>query len=351
MDLSRHFALVPQPSVEAVEHFPLPGVRNPLGALLGLVGTWEGHGFNTIWRPHHPKDPQDRFLELNLTTETLQFDTIPGQIPNRGLNQPEMAMCGLHYLQQISDTTTGNGLHVEPGIWATVPSTVSPAEPSTVVRMASIPHGTTVLAQGLATSQVGAPTIPETDIIPFGLNGAPPAKGTFAQARATFTELDLTVTSPFRLPSDASTVPGITKALVADPNKLLRDALVGQDIRHTTRLHVTTTASPVPGGGTANTVFLAGTPDTAQPGGPDTPTPPNANANANAALVTATFWIETVADPHGGADTRQLQYSQTVMLDFNGLRWPHVSVATLVQRLPVTVPMQSIDPQFPLRSR
>jgi hypothetical protein len=26
----------------------------------------------------------------------------------------------------------------------------------------------------------------------------------------------------------------------------------------------------------------------------------------------------------------QIQYSQTVFLNFNGLRWPHVSVATLV---------------------
>jgi hypothetical protein len=27
----------------------------------------------------------------------------------------------------------------------------------------------------------------------------------------------------------------------------------------------------------------------------------------------------------------QLQYVQTVLLDFNGLNWPHVSVATLVK--------------------
>ncbi len=46
---------------------------DPLGPLVELPGTWTGSGFNAIWRPHHPANPQDRFLELNLTTETLVF--------------------------------------------------------------------------------------------------------------------------------------------------------------------------------------------------------------------------------------------------------------------------------------
>ena len=50
--------------------------------------------------------------------------------------------------------------------------------------------------------------------------------------------------------------------------------------------------------------------------------------NASANHVTATFWVETVKGQHG-KHFLQLQYTQTVMLDFNGLRWPHVSVATL----------------------
>ena len=58
---------------------------NPLGPLAELPGTWKGNGFNAIWRPHHPASPQDRFLELNLTTETLVFTRINGAIPNRGL--------------------------------------------------------------------------------------------------------------------------------------------------------------------------------------------------------------------------------------------------------------------------
>jgi hypothetical protein len=60
--------------------------------------------------------------------------------------------------------------------------------------------------------------------------------------------------------------------------------------------------------GTANTFFLG--------------------KNASADVVSATFWIETVKKP-GGGHFLQLQYTQTVILDFNGLSWPHVSVATL----------------------
>ena len=34
----------------------------------------------------------------------------------------------------------------------------------------------------------------------------------------------------------------------------------------------------------------------------------------------------------------QIQYSQQVFLNFNGLTWPHVAVATLVPASPVPVP-------------
>ncbi len=36
--------------------------------------------------------------------------------------------------------------------------------------------------------------------------------------------------------------------------------------------------------------------------------------------------------------SKQIQYTQTVVLNFNGLSWPHVSVATLVPAAPVVVP-------------
>jgi len=48
--------------------------------------------------------------------------------------------------------------------------------------------------------------------------------------------------------------------------------------------------------------------------------------NAVAASVTAMFWLETF---QGQTAPTQLQYSQTVLLNFNGLSWPHITVATL----------------------
>lgn len=282
----------------------------PLGPLAELPGTWKGHGFNTIWRPHH--GGQDRFLELNLTTETLVFTKINGPIPNRGLLMPDIDMFGLTYMQQISESASGAGLHIEPGIWANVPPTSNPLEPSTVVRMASIPHGTVILAQG--TSQFlndGPPHIPDNNIIPFPVGSAPPPNSDFASAEQEFPELNLHHPTPFRQFS-----PGVTQQMVENPNRVLKDALEGETIKKRTFIKISTTGRPVKGGGTANTAFLADA--TSPPGG-----------NAKAVEVDATFWIETVAGKFGAPDRLQLQYTQLVQLDFNGLRWPHVTVATL----------------------
>jgi hypothetical protein len=89
--------------------------------------------------------------------------------------------------------------------------------------------------------------------------------------------------------------------------------------KKTVVLDVSSGSSPVPGGGTANTAFLEGT--------------PNEGPNAKAALVRSTFWIETIEGDAGGPDVQQLQYSQVVFLNFKRLTWPHVSVATL-QKVP-----------------
>jgi hypothetical protein len=282
----------------------------PLGPLAQLPGTWQGHGFNTIWRPHH--GGQDRFLELNLTTDTLVFTKINGPIPNRGLLMPDIDMFGLTYMQQISETSSGAGLHIEPGIWVNVPQTTNPSEPPTVVRMASIPHGTAILAQG-STQFIngGPPHIPDNNIIPFPIGTTPPANSDFSSGEQGFPELNLAINTAFRRVS-----PGVTQTMVKNPNSVIQDALLHQTIKSRTFIQVSTTHTPIRGGGTANTAFLAAASN--PPGG-----------NAIAAQVDATFWIETVAGQGAQPDTLQLQYTQLVQLDFNGLRWPHVTVATL----------------------
>lgn len=303
------FEGLPKAAEAPVAHAAAAHPADPRGPLAALAGTWTGRGFNTIWRPH--QGGQDRFLELNLTTETLVFSKINGAIPNRGLVNPDINMFGLTYMQQIAEASDNTGLHVEPGIWAIVPKTANPAEPQTVVRMGSIPHGTVILAQGTAAVGDGGPTIADNNIIPFPIGSPPPPNSDFASAEATFTELNLAVPTTFRFKS-----PGVTEAMVKNPNSVLKSALQGQTIKRTTRLVITTRHAPVKGGGTANTAFLAAAAN--PPGG-----------NANAVEVDATFWIETVAGAAGKPDTHQLQYTQLVQLDFNGLRWPHVTVATL----------------------
>jgi hypothetical protein len=126
---------------------------------------------------------------------------------------------------------------------------------------------------------------------------------------------------------------------------------------------------PLFGGGTDNIAFLLG----------DNHAPLPDNPNAQALQMTATFWIETVQvtifvpifKPGQPALTiqgepkvpgqpvptflvepaveipvprpitvtfTQIQYSQVVFLNFRGLIWPHVSVATLVPAGDVVVP-------------
>jgi hypothetical protein len=53
--------------------------------------------------------------------------------------------------------------------------------------------------------------------------------------------------------------------------------------------------------------------------------------NANATKLDAIFWIETVQQPDGNT-FMQLQYTQTVILNFLDIDWPHISVATLTKQ-------------------
>jgi hypothetical protein len=274
---------------------------DPLGPLAGLAGNWAGRGFNVIWRPHPLKPSgQDRFLELNVTSEQLDFGPALRNIPNRGLLQPNISLAGLNYLQQISDANLNAPQHFEPGLWVTVPGTSDPREGRSVARLASIPHGTTILLQGTARTAAGAPTIPDVSIKPFTI-------GHSAQT-IDFPEQTLATVTQFR--TGAAGLTGVTQQMVNNPNSVLRAAPSPQ-ITTTTTLHVSSRDASLPGGGTANIAFLTGATD-----GP----------NAVAARVAATFWLQTL---QADTEPRRLQYSQLVLLNFNGLSWPHVTVATL----------------------
>jgi hypothetical protein len=314
-------------------------VLQQLGLLAELAGNWHGHGFNLIARPD--KDGGGPlFLELNQTDETLKIDPISSSIPNRGFAQQDIELFGLTYLQKISDSTTGGALHIEPGIWVTQPATTDPAESpppggQIVARMGTIPHGNALLAQGSAILvpelNNGTFEIASVNTAPFDAGSPMPVGGTQAgfapYSLANTTPAAVNFRTPFGnipaipLPPAIDSVP--MQTVINDPTRLLQQAINGQFIEKMVVLNIATvssldvTSGPVPvldgAGGIENMPFLA--------------------TNADAALFFATFWIETIRRPSGSF--LQLQYVQTVMLDFpvlgttTNLSWPHVSVATL----------------------
>jgi len=302
MELAANFAFQPLDNDTGTAAAAVPD--SGLGPIASLAGNWSGQGFNAIWRPH--RGASDHFLELNVTDDRIDLAVINGQIPNRGLLQARIGLHGLTYLQQISDANvkvngTPAGLHIEPGVWINVPPTTDPQEPTTIARLASIPHGTTILVQGTGATAAGGPSIPSVSLTPFSI-GQP-------TQTVDFDEQHLNKTTQFRTSGVGLT--GITQAMLDNPNSVLTKN--PPKVTSTTRLHVSTTAGTIVGGGTSNTAFLVGTKD-----GP----------NADAAHVVATFWLQTL---EGDTEPKRLQYSQIVLLNFSGLSWPHITVGTLTK--------------------
>jgi hypothetical protein len=348
-----------------------------LGPLAAFAGTFTGRGFNTIFRPNStttptqlpampPEGPPDNVLELNLTTETLSFSAPLGLVPNRGSGaQSDAQLNGVPYLQTISDVTIPSqpvGIHFEPGLWMAVPATTIPDEGLSVVRMASIPHGTTIEAQGTFTPPIaGKPQFETVDITPNFVNG-PPFR---------FPSQNVLDEKTERIPQDLTSFVAagtITQDILDNPNLVLKNHIANQNVTSFVAISINTIPkAPLFGGGTDNIAFLLG-----DPTGKATP-------NANATQMSATFWIETVeytievpstrygnpprripaptgeagqpvptflVDPpfeiteprHITVSTTQIQYSQLVLLVFAGLVWPHVSVATLVPNDPIPIP-------------
>lgn len=268
---------------------PYPGANAQLGCLSQLQGVWFGSGFNLIARPDK-HDNKPFFLELNATREELEFNPIAGAIPNRGSAQDDIAFLGLTYVQRVTDAVNNGGLHIEPGIWINVPATTAPAEGPTVARMASIPHGNALLAGGQCFLVHGGPRIAVASSTPVDAKTGKP------------------VTDPKYLQPFKTTPPpaGIPAGAIANPNLVLTDAIAGQNIIQTSVLVISTSS----GGGVENIPFLV--------------------SNADATSMTAIFWIETVRRPDG-TEFLQLQYTQTVTLNFLGINWPHIQVATLIK--------------------
>jgi len=283
---------------------------------------WKGPGFNMIWRPNKPDvtpdfGDQPHFLQLNMTEETFSFTDISGPtgIANRGLLQRDIFLGGVAYLQAINDSFDHTGQHFEPGVFSNVPQTENPEEPVTVVRMGSIPHGTTINMQG-QSFMADEPIIGVSSIVPFRIGSVDDG----ATDLVPFSEQDLSIPTASR--TDLARVTGLDQAHLNDPNLFLKDVLAHQTITETVVLVLSTDSTlpesvPDVGGGAANIAFLVGK-----------GAPPAGGPNANMPKASSIFWIEKGVDENGD-QLLQLQYTQRVILDFNGLSWPHITVATL----------------------
>ncbi|KAA2263835.1 hypothetical protein F0L68_09200 [Solihabitans fulvus] len=270
-----------------------------LGPLADLPGTWVGTGFNLISRPDaHNNNPF--FLQLSKTQETLTFTEIGAPIPNRGSGQDDIFFSGVHYVQQISDVVTKGALHLEPGMWLNLPATTDPVADASVARLATIPHGDALLAQGTSFTVPGGPQIDAVSSTPINSTGPDAGKPvTNEQYLAPFTTTELP--------------PDIPDGSIANPNLVLTEAIADQKIVETTVLAIdTATAIGGTAGGIQNIPFVV--------------------QNANATSMKAIFWIEQVQREDGDGVFLQLQYTQTVILDFLGIAWPHIAVGTLVKQ-------------------
>lgn len=402
-------------------------------------GAYTGNGFNLIFRPRTKGKaglkgldtgtdvkkldiasdaPDDNILELNITTEQLSFGGTIDNVPNRGLReQKNINLRCTPYLQTVQDVTnppTGKGdhadrdwgIHFEPGMWLKVPPASFQGDRASIVRMASIPHGTTINAQGFAPKrrtdtvnggEKGGPVFNEIDTTPFNISNPT------SQILDTFTAMVEGNNADLRIPQNldkfgAKGSRRITTDIIKNPNLVLKNAIDKLYITETITFDVSTgpedtsketaedkakipaekvaankaEADKPNGGGIANIAFLEGSSQVDEP-------------NARAVRMTARYWIERVMyditipggllprrsyilqpkmpedctaptpwfnivtgyDGHPEQKTikvpgTQIQVSQNVTLNFAGLSWPHVSVSTLVPSDP-----QMIDLSLP----
>ena len=358
-------------------------VLKQLGLLQDLAGTWKGKGFNLIARPNF-HDKTDLYLQLNQTRETLKFDPIGSSIPNRGFGQDDIELFGLTYLQQISDAAFDGALHIEPGIWVTQPSTTfppetAPAQEQLVARMGTIPHGNSLLAEGVAEPFTGPPVLtvpgsqynfslfPSFNSTPFAVPPTAPGivfnaagsseKLTAPTVPATpFPQYDVTVpvgaipAGPFNPPFTLNTrtpfdtappepplppnIDGVPmQDVINDPILLLQkrvEQLVADGYKFEgTALNIATTTplsflknanSGAAGPAVPVTVpqFGGGIENIQFLNGesPVVAGKTELQENAETAVVYATFWIEKVTHKTNGHTFMQLQYAQMVVLNF-----------------------------------
>ena len=352
-----------EPKVRKFGDVPLPakrekltnrGVPSPkdLGPLEQLLGVWTGRGtgWNMIALPFQnaPASPAGfKFRVLmNQYNEELQFTFVDDGVPNRGLTRPgdpdfDQFVVTLDYQQKIAQVEAedrpdsgglaglpGRPIHHEPGLWLYDKNRrakddqikgdeVTEVELD-VARLASIPHGNSVLALGKSAVHEGMPEIPPLSGLPSGrFEDVLTPDYDFRDAISPDPYLEPYrhyIESPFM--GNAGGIPTFPGFSPADMNQILRFANQGVNIVQTTTLTVDTNRKS---GGITNAPFSV--------------------REAEPVSMKSTFWIQELAEKDARGNPRmRLQYSQVVMLHFFHPRedefpgravWPHISIATL----------------------
>ncbi|MGB7244968.1 MAG: heme-binding protein [Sulfitobacter sp.] len=318
-----------------------------LGGLKSLPGTWlnakqgettgfEGRGWNMIALPfENPGSPLDYRMLVNQYNEVMQFQQIDGPVPNRGIDRQndtntDQSLFALDYQQGIKQIAVadspetdvsiqgpeGGAIHHEPGFFLNVLD--ERTDDLDIARLATVPHGDSVLAMGRSRTFDGAPTVPAINGLPIG------ATQDLSSGYLT-PYVDFSGAKAFK-GKEGSNFPGFD---VVEPHKLLQMGIDGLNVAKTTELHLDTKFQT---GGIVNIPFVV--------------------KQANPTEMTSTFWIMTLNDTDDNGDPKMaLAYAQVVMLEFfdrfdaepGRIKWPHVSINTMV----FDAPPQAMMMQMP----
>lgn len=329
-----------------VAHFlrATPGDDASFGVLNQLHGTWRnsgslaGHGWNLIALPFGPQGELGDFrLLLNQFNETLDFTTVDAHVPNRGNGPQDQHVAAMQYIQSIDQIAAIDAASTQAGGLA-VPATLDtddtpkgsvlppPAPPNTkatihhepgllllmedqtddgptLARLASIPHGDSVLALGSSSGPVpGAPNFKDQQFADL-FSALPVGAGETLIAGKP---------SPYFAPylhfSGDNKFQGLLDPL--DPRSLLAAAVPAASVKNTTTILLSTA---VKFAGINNIPFVT--------------------LRANATSMSIAMWIQELND-----GTNILQYVQKVMLKFlprtdgvaGQIEWPHISFNSMV---------------------
>lgn len=345
---------------------------DPLSLLLGTWRTpqWPGlcekkphpntgshaTGWNMIALPFDEAPFNYRVL-MNQYCEELHFGFVDDDVPNRGLagiidasTEKDQLVFTIDYLQKIHQVIAddspssatldppglagsfGHPIHHEPGLWlcmrnlrAADKDITGNAEIS-VARLASIPHGNSVLALGTSSRKKGPPDIGHVSGLPIGRfedlatagydvltrtgDGTPgdPLEDPYLEPYNHYCN------HPFKGTREGhDEFPGFNPK---DMNEILRWENRDVEIEQTTILAVDSTRQNA---GIANIPFVV--------------------KQAEPVSMKSTFWIQELKEKDkNGCPKLRLQYSQVVIMNFfrpreDGLpgraQWPHVSINTL----------------------